>query len=223
MKDKNITEELKVETMKKEFFNWPGLQSFIGKHFGFFSPMTWTWISLIVAVVAFFMITIQYVYWCFTLFLVSTLMDAIDGRLARFQKKATYIGAFTDGIIDRFVDALIIMSFFYLEFPKWGLNFNILLFLLLFATLLPPFIVAYANHRHAVPDPTEKVIWRFAFRIEYLVLFLSAIFFHPISPTAALILIYISFVLNWATVIQSLILTFIKAKNYDQHNPSDKY
>ena len=185
--------------------------------------MTWTWISLILAIAGFFVITFQYVYWGFTLFLLSTLVDAIDGRVARYQKNATYIGAFADGVIDRFVDALIIMSYFYFELPSWGLDINILLFLLLFATLIPPFIVAYANHRHAVPDPTEKVIWRFAFRIEYLVLFIAAIFFYPISPTVTLILIYVSFVLNWATVIQSLILTFIKAKNYDQKNPSDEY
>ncbi|MBC8183449.1 CDP-alcohol phosphatidyltransferase family protein [candidate division KSB1 bacterium] len=209
--------------MKKEFFNWPRLQLFVGKNFSFLSPMTWTWISLILAIAGFFVITFQYVYWGFTLFLLSTLVDAIDGRVARYQKNATYIGAFADGVIDRFVDALIIMSYFYFELPSWGLDINILLFLLLFATLIPPFIVAYANHRHAVPDPTEKVIWRFAFRIEYLVLFIAAIFFYPISPTVTLILIYVSFVLNWATVIQSLILTFIKAKNYDQKNPSDEY
>ena len=93
-----------------------------------------------------------------------------------------------------------------------------MLFLLLFATLLPPFIVAYANHRLAVPDPTERVIWRFAFRIEYVILFLAALFFHPISPTTSLVLIYLSVILNWATVIQAMILTYIKAKNYEQKN-----
>ena len=209
--------------MKKEFFNWPGLQLFIGKNFSFLSPMTWTWISFLFAIAAFFMITLQYIYCGFALFLTSTLLDAVDGRVARYQNNATYIGAFADGVIDRFVDALIIMSFFYFELPTWGLDIDVLLFLLLFATLIPPFIVAYANHRQAVPDPTEKVIWRFAFRIEYLVLFIAAIFFYPISPTVTLILIYVSFVLNWATVFQSLILTFIKAKNYDQKNPSNDY
>jgi archaetidylinositol phosphate synthase len=209
--------------LKKEFFNWPRFQLFIGKNFSFLSPMAWTWVSFILAVAAFFVITIQYVYLGFTLFLLSTLIDAVDGRVARYQKSATYIGAFADGVIDRFVDALIIMSFYYFELPVWGLDINVLLFLLMFATIIPPFIVAYANHRHAVPDPSEKVIWRFAFRVEYLVLLIAAIFFYPMSPTVTLILIYITFVLNWATVIQSLILTFIKAKNYDQRNPSDEY
>ncbi len=191
---------------------------FIGKNFSFLSPMTWTWLSLVFAVIGFFMIVFNNIYWGFAFFLISTLMDEIDGKVARCQNEVTYLGGFTDGVIDRFVDFLLIMSFFFLDLPKWGLDINLMLFTLLFATLLPPFIVAYANHRQAVPDATEKVIWRFAFRVEYIVLFLAAIFFYPISAALTLILIYISVVLNWATVIQSMILTFIKAKNYNQKN-----
>ncbi len=208
--------------MKKEFYYTPRFDFYIGKIFSFLSPMIWTWISLIFGIVAFFLIISKCIFWGFTIFLISTLLDAVDGRVARYVDKATYLGAFADGVVDRFVDALIIMSYFYLELPSWGLNINLLLFLLLFATLMPPFIVAYANHRRAVPDPTETVIWRFAFRIEYLVLFLTALFFYPIEPVVTLVFIYLSFVLNWATVIQAMILAFIKAKNYDQRIPSPR-
>jgi phosphatidylglycerophosphate synthase len=208
--------------MKKEFYYWPRFDFFIGKTFSFLSPMAWTWVSFVLAVVAFALTATQYIYWGFTIFLISTLLDAVDGRVARYVDNATYLGAFADGVIDRFVDALVIMCYFYFKLPTWGLNINLLLFLLLFATLLPPFIVAYANHRRAVPDPTETVIWRFAFRVEYLVLLLAGNFFYPIEPIVTLVFLYLSFILNWATVIQAMILAFVKSKNYDQRIPSKK-
>jgi len=204
--------------MIKEFFRMKHWGLFLGKHFSFLSPMTWTWLSLFIAVVAFIFVALKQIYLGFATFLISTLLDEIDGKVARYSNRATYIGGFTDGVVDRFVDFLLIFSFFFLEFPTWGFDINILLFVLLFVTLLPPFIVAYANHRQAVPDPTEKVIWRFAFRLEYLVLFMAVLFFYPISTTTALIFVYLSLILNGATVIQSMILTFIKAKNYNQIN-----
>ena len=204
--------------MIKEFFPMHRWGYFVGKHFSFLSPMTWTWLSLLAAFAAFVLIACGYVYAGLITFLISSLLDEFDGKVARYTYRATYIGGFTDGVIDRFVDFLMILSFFFLDFPDWGIDIDIVLFVLLFATLLPPFIVAYANHRLAVPDPTEKVIWRFAFRVEYVVLFLGVLFFHPISPAVALVCIYLSVILNWATVVQSMILTFIKSKNYEQKN-----
>lgn len=204
--------------MIKEFFPMRRWGYFVGKHFSFLSPMTWTWLSLLAALAAFALVVGGHVYAGLAGFLISSLLDEFDGKVARYTYCATYIGGFTDGIIDRFVDFLMIFSFFFLDFPDWGIDIDIILFVLLFATLLPPFVVAYANHRLAVPDPTEKVIWRFAFRVEYVVLFLAVLFFHPISPAVALVCVYLAVVLNWATVIQSMILVFIKAKNYEQKN-----
>ena len=204
--------------MIKEFFQMKRWGAFVGKHCSFLSPMSWTWLSLLTAVVAVVLVAFKHIYWGFVVFLISSLMDEIDGKVARYSYRATYIGGFTDGVVDRFVDFLMILSFFFLDFPEWGVNINILLFVLLFATLLPPFIVAYANHRKAVPDPTEKVIWRFAFRMEYVILFLAILIIHPINSAVALVLLYLAVLLNCATVIQAMILTYIKAQNYNQKN-----
>lgn len=202
--------------MIKEFFEMRRWGRLVGKLFSFLSPMTWTWMSLVTAVVAFIAIVLGQIYSGFFFFLLSASMDEIDGKVARFNHQATYIGGFTDGVVDRFVDFLIIFSFFFLDFPDWHIDLSLLLFALLFATLMPPFIVAYANHRQAVPDPTEKVIWRFAFRIEYIALFLGILVLNPVFPVVSMILLLAACALNWATVIQALILTFIKAKNYPQ-------
>src|SRR6056297_1371953 len=84
-------------------------------------------------------------------------------KVARHSGRTTPLGAFWDGTVDRFVDALVIAVFFFVPFDQPRRQIDVLLFVLLFATLLPPFVVAYANHRGAVPDPTETVIHRWAF------------------------------------------------------------
>lgn len=204
--------------MIKHFIRRTRWNLFVGKNFSFLSPMTWTWLSLFLAIIALVLVGLQYIYSGLIVFIFSGLLDGVDGNVARYSNRVTYLGGFTDGVVDRFVDFLMILCFFFLDFPDWGMDINILLFLLLFATLLPPFIVAYANHRQTVPDPTERVIWRFAFRPEYIILFMAGLFFYPIQADLALSLLYLALILNWATVIQAMILVFIKAKNYNQKN-----
>ena len=192
----------------------PRLERAGGKMFNFLSPNTWTTISLVLAIVGFVVVSTGHFLLGAVLFLLSSLCDLIDGMVARTSNRATSLGAFWDGIVDRFVDALIILCFIYLEFPRPSEHMGVLITLLLFTTIMPPFIVAYANHRGAVPDPTEKVVWRFAFRIEYLVLFLLIIVVNPLSPGLSYYLVWAGLVLMSATVGQSILLVFIKSRQY---------
>ena len=200
--------------MFKEFIEMPRLEKFIGKRFRFLSPNTWTTFSLLLAILAFFVIIRSFIFWGIVLFSLSAICDFIDGKVARHNNLATAFGAFWDGTVDRFVDALIIFIFFFLDLPVSQTFLAVFLYLLLFTTLLPPFIVAYANHRGAVPDPTEKVIWRFAHRVEYLVFYVSALIIYPFSPQLSYYLLWCGLVLMSATVIQSIYLVFIKSKLY---------
>jgi archaetidylinositol phosphate synthase len=200
--------------MIKEFIDMPGLEGFIGKTFRFLSPNTWTTMSLLLAIIAFVLVIKGLILAGICLFVLSTFCDLIDGKVARYTQHATKLGAFWDGVVDRFVDALLILCFFFLEFPRSDFHISLVLYILLFMTLMPPFIVAYANHRGAVPDPSEKVIWRFAFRIEYLLIFFLAIFMNPLSPRWSYYLLLGALVLMTATVLQSIFLVFIKSRLY---------
>jgi len=204
----------RAKIMIKEFIDMPRLERWVGRTFSFLAPNTWTTISLVIAVFAFCMIANGQIAAGLFFFLLASLCDLIDGKVARFSNRASALGAFWDGIVDRFVDALMIASFFFLPFNQSRLHIDLLLFSLLFATLLPPFIVAYANHRGAVPDPTEKVIWRIAFRSEYLLLFLLVIALFPFTPMVSYYLLWASLILMVSTVVQSLVLVFIRSKDY---------
>jgi archaetidylinositol phosphate synthase len=201
--------------MIKEFIEMPRLEKAVGLTFRFLSPNTWTTLSLLLAIFATIVVFSQQRVWGGILFVVASLCDFIDGKVARINHKATHLGAFWDGIVDRFVDALLIFCFFDLTFPT-PFPIEKLLFWLLFVTLMPPFIVAYANHRLAIPDPTEKVIWRIAFRIEYFILFILVLLLNDFSPLWSYYALLASFVLMLVTLIQSIILVFIKARNFSQ-------
>jgi len=194
----------------------PRLERWMGTKFAFLSPNSWTTLSLLTSIVAALAVWEKRPMLGVGLFIFSSLLDVVDGKVARLSGRATKLGAFWDGTVDRFVDMLMILCFFSFQFPSPAIRIEILLFLLLFFTLLPPFIVAYANHRGAVPDPSEKVIWRFAFRIEYTVLFIAAIALYPHSARWSLYMIYAALILMAATVVQSILLVFLKAKNYPQ-------
>lgn len=201
--------------IQKEIFDKPWIRNAIGKTFKFLSPNTWTTLSLVFAFIAFLLVALDHLYWGILLFVISAMSDFIDGRVARYTGTSSKFGAFWDGTVDRFADALMIAGFFFLDFPIPDLVKHMLLFLFLFCILLPPFIVAYANHRGAVPDPSEKVIWRFAFRAEPLILLGISAALNPISPKTSFVIFLLPLVLMIATVIQSLILTYIRAKDYE--------
>ena len=200
---------------QKDFFDRAWIRNGFGKTFKFFSPNTWSTISLIIAFIAFGCLVLGYLYWAIFLFVISGMCDFIDGKVARYTGQSSKFGAFWDGTVDRFVDALIVGGLFFLDFPVSDDMLTFLIFLMLFSILLPPFIVAYANHRGAVPDPTEKVIWRFAFRAEPILLIAVAAIFNPFSQTVSFIFFLLALLLMVATVIQTLILVYIRAKDYE--------
>jgi len=206
--------------MIKEFCNFKKYEAMVGRSFSFFSPNTWTYIGFFFPIAGFVCIAMNHFWLGVSLFILGGILDEIDGKVARWSGRTTYFGGFADGVADRFADFFFIFSFYFLKFPDWIVPSHMLLFLLLFVTLMPPFIVAYANHRKAIPDPTEKVIWRLSFRIEYYLLFILIFIFSRINIYIAFYIMLFTLVLNTATVIQSIVLTFIKSKDYLQR-PSD--
>lgn len=200
--------------MIKEFFALKRYENLMGRTFSFLSPMTWTYIGFFFPPIGCYLVATGKVWWGIIFFLIGGIVDEIDGKVARYTNRTTYLGGFMDGAIDRFTDFFLILSFFFIDLPAGFIDIQYTLFILLFVTLMPPFIVAYANHRKAVPDPTEKVIWRLSFRGEYYVIFILVLTFSQLSPRIGYYLMWFAILLNGATVIQAMILAVIRSKNY---------
>jgi archaetidylinositol phosphate synthase len=141
----------------RERFKWAHVQ--IGLFFsGFgFSPNTWTALSLAPAILGFAALWSHNLPLGLILFAASGFMDIIDGNVARVTKSVSNLGAFLDGVIDRYVEfSLYVGLLFYLEgTPEVLLPHSLWLMGLFFGALMPSFITAYADHRNVISDPEK--------------------------------------------------------------------
>ena len=134
-----------------------------------FPPNYYTWLTLPTALLGMIWMIQLKIGLAILLFLISGVLDLIDGAVARQLNQTTYRGAFLDGSLDRFVDFMLIFSYFLLPLQTPWLPLGQWLFITLFFAIMPSFLVAYANHRRAVDDPHEVIIWRILNRGEMYV------------------------------------------------------
>ena len=181
------------------------------------SADAWTWLAMIPAVIGFYFIaflphTAIHTGAGVLLFLVSGFMDGIDGGIARIRGKPTKLGAFMDGTLDRFVDFLVFYSFVFLALPAFILSVEHWVMLMIFFGIMPSFICAYANHRGAVDDPNEKVVWRILHRAEMIGLLLIALAVSTSSPLISMYILTGVVILSIVTTAQSFGLAIYKSR-----------
>ncbi len=141
--------------VKKLFETIAGFLAAIGV-----GPNTITICSLIVSSIAF----LAMYYWhsiplFLTMILLSGLLDALDGALARLTGKTTRFGAFLDSTIDRLSD-----TFYILSYLSLGVNPLLIGFLLSFSLL-----ISYTRSRAeslgikmegiGIIERAERVLW----------------------------------------------------------------
>jgi phosphatidylglycerophosphate synthase len=122
------------------------------------SPNGWTALALAVAVGGFFALWGGQLLPGLILFLISGALDIVDGAVARAAGRASATGAFIDGVIDRYVEALLILGILFYLGP--GAEFIIpagaWIAILIFGAVMTSFVRAYADHRGLVKD--QKVL-----------------------------------------------------------------
>jgi len=123
------------------------------------SPNAWTVLALVPAAAGFFALIYNQLLLGALLFMASGLIDAIDGAVARVTGAVTNLGAFLDGVIDRYVELMMYMGI--LVFLSNNYTLDILMphyywvSLLIFGALMPTFVRAYADHRGVVTEPED--------------------------------------------------------------------
>jgi len=200
--------------MIKEFLNTDKITFKIAKVLAKI-PMSadaWTWIAIIPAIFGFYFIITGQIILGVLLFLISGFMDGIDGGIARIRGKATKLGAFMDGTLDRFVDFLVFFSFIFVAIPMFILPIDWWVMMLIFFGIMPSFICAYANHRGAVDDPGEKVVWRILHRAEMIGLLLLALMVSIYYPIIATYIFVGVVILSVITTFQSFGLAIYKSR-----------
>lgn len=192
--------------IKEKLPSWGKISSAVGAGFSRlpFRPNFYTWLTVVVAAIALIAIITGHVGIGLGLFIVSGLLDIIDGGLARYLGVASPAGAFLDGSLDRFVDFAVIFSYFWLSIQTPWLPLGQWVAIAVFVAIIPSFEVAYANHRKAVDDPNEVKIWRILNRGEMYPLMLAVILASCFSATVAGWILVIWVLLALITSFQTL-------------------
>jgi phosphatidylglycerophosphate synthase len=120
------------------------------------SPNTWTFLAIIPAILGFLSLVIYHnLFWGLLFFIASGVIDAIDGAVARVTSRVSPMGAFLDGVIDRYVEFLLYMGLLFFLMPggpEFMVPNYVWINVLLFGAIMPTFIRAYADHRKVVTD-----------------------------------------------------------------------
>jgi archaetidylinositol phosphate synthase len=146
------------------------------------------------------------------LFLSAGFFDLVDGSVARARNKASSLGAFIDGTIDRFVDFAILFSYFFFDINVQWFDRSQLICIASFVVIMPSFVVAYANHRRAVEDDNETLIWRLMNRGEMFFIMIAVLVVSLFSPVWAGYLLLSLLLLSTITIAQTIIATIYHAK-----------
>ena len=107
------------------------------------TPNTLTLISLILNIVAAYLIATSHFRLGGVLILVAGLFDLLDGALARFTKRTTKFGAILDSVTDRISEAAIFCGLL-IWYILQGANLEIVL---VFIVLIGSFLVSYIRAR----------------------------------------------------------------------------
>jgi phosphatidylglycerophosphate synthase len=115
------------------------------------SPNTWTFLALFLAVCGFLSLAIcQDLVKALGFFVLAGFLDMVDGAVARVTGRASALGAFLDGVVDRYVELLL-----YLGLLLYGIN-AAWISLLIFGAFMPSYVRAYADHKRIITDKNEQ-------------------------------------------------------------------
>ena len=184
----------KIEIKTGEFFSKLGL-----------TPNQYTLISLFFAILAFyFLIKIDLIL-ALIFFLLATLLDFIDGAVARFTQRETKKGAYLDTICDRYVEGIILLGFLFLPLKGFLLlPAGIWIFLAFFGSLMTTYVKAAAKEKELVTTELKKGLLG---RGERILLILFAIILGIFNLSWMLYPIVILAIFSNLTAIQRIYLT----------------
>jgi len=120
-------------------------------------PIVWTVLAILPALAGFIMLYWHNLMWGLVLFILAGAVDLVDGAVARAMNRVTTLGAYVDGVLDRYVEFLLYLGLMlYLGSVVFlGIHMEVWFMLLVFGALMTTFVRAYADHRGLVKNQKE--------------------------------------------------------------------
>jgi len=137
------------------------IEFFLGKIFSKFglSPNQFTILSLFFAFFSFYFLLKIKLIFALIFYFLATILDLIDGAVARFLKMETKKGAYLDTICDRYVEGIILIGFLFLPLKDFILPAKIWIFLTLFGSIMTTYSKAAAKEKELIFEELKKGIF----------------------------------------------------------------
>jgi archaetidylinositol phosphate synthase len=116
------------------------------------SPNQWTLLVIIPTIISLYYLLQQRFLLAAAFLLVSAFLDFVDGSVARVMGKVTKFGAYLDTIMDRYVEAVIILGLLFCGLPAFFLPAAAWLFIFFFGSMMTTYAKAAAKEK----ELTEK-------------------------------------------------------------------
>ncbi|MCK5547723.1 MAG: CDP-alcohol phosphatidyltransferase family protein [Thermoplasmata archaeon] len=114
------------------------------------SPNQWTMLTIVPAIVAlYFLVNSQFLY-AAVFFIISGFLDMVDGAVARVMGKVTKLGAYLDTMMDRYVEALIILGLLFVPLPAFYIPASAWLFLYFMGSMMTTYAKSAAKEKEIV-------------------------------------------------------------------------
>jgi phosphatidylglycerophosphate synthase len=120
------------------------------------SPNQYTLNSIVFGIFCFVSLIFRNFILALIFFLISAILDFVDGAVARYSGKVTKAGAYLDTISDRFVEGLIFLGLLSLPLPKFIIEAKYWIFLSFFGSLMTTYAKAAAKEKELVAQELKK-------------------------------------------------------------------
>jgi len=174
------------------------------------TPNQYTLISLFFVLISFYFLINRNLILALIFFLISAILDFIDGAVARFTKKATKRGAYLDTISDRYIEGIILLGFLFLPLPDFLLPAKIWIFLAFFGSLMTTYSKAAAKEKELVSEELKKGLLG---RAERIILISLAILLGIFNLSWLIYPIIVLAIFSNITAIQRIFLSLSPGQN----------
>jgi phosphatidylglycerophosphate synthase len=120
------------------------------------SPNQYTLNSIVFGIFCFVSLVFRNFILALIFFLISAILDFVDGAVARYSGKVTKAGAYLDTISDRFVEGLIFLGLLSLPLPKFIIEAKYWIFLAFFGSLMTTYAKAAAKEKELVAQELKR-------------------------------------------------------------------
>jgi phosphatidylglycerophosphate synthase len=188
---------------KRERFN--KISNFCGRIFSKIcsSPNIWTAFGIIPAVLSFYFLVKQNFLIAAGFFILTAIIDFIDGSVARVTKRVSNFGAYLDTVVDRVTEFIILFGLYLIEYPDILWPTRLWLFFLLFGSLMTTYVKSAAFEKKIVNKEIRGGILE---RGERMMLLLLIIVLSNYSLVYAAILIMLTTIVANLSALQRFII-----------------